>query len=37
LFKVLTNFSLTEFQELTEKVCPVIVLHARSTGEIRGP
>ena len=36
LFKVITNFTSVEFQELFELVCPLIVLMARSTGHVRG-
>ena len=32
LFKVITNFTNEEFQELCEIVCPLITLTARSTG-----
>ena len=32
LFKILTNFSILEFAELCNLVCPTIVAHARSTG-----
>ena len=35
LFKVLTNFSIEEFDELYHIVCPTISAHARSTGDIR--
>ena len=35
LFKVLTNFSIHEFDELCHIVCPTISAHARSTGDIR--
>lgn len=34
LFKSLTNFSVPEFQELCQLVCPTIVGHARSTGAV---
>jgi hypothetical protein len=34
VFKVLTNFTTTEFEEISSIVCPIIVSHARSTGEI---
>ena len=34
LFKVLTNFSIEEFDELCHIVCLTISAHARSTGDI---
>ena len=34
LFKVLTNFSISEFAELCQFVCPIIVDHVRSTGVV---
>lgn len=37
LCQPITNFTTEEFEELCTVVCPVIQLHARSTGEIRGP
>ena len=36
LFKTMTNFTCEEFEELSQLVCPVIALTARTTGEIRG-
>jgi hypothetical protein len=36
LFKNLTNFTLTEFEELSQIVCPTIANYARSTGLARG-
>jgi hypothetical protein len=33
LFKSLTNFNLTKFEELTQLVVPIIIGHARSTKE----
>ena len=35
LFKVLTNISVEEFDELCRIVCPTISAHARSSGDIR--
>ena len=35
LFKVLTNFSIEEFDGLCHIICPTISAHARSTGDIR--
>ena len=35
LFKVLTNFSVEEFDDLCRIVCPTINAHARSTDHIR--
>ena len=35
LFKVLTNFFIKEFDELCIIVCPMIIAHARSTGDLR--
>ena len=35
LFKVLTNFSGDQFEELCSKVCPTIMMYARSTGQLR--
>jgi hypothetical protein len=34
MFKVLTNFTIEEFNELSASVCSVIASYARSTGEI---
>ena len=34
LFKVLTNFSVEEFDDLCRIMCPTISAHARSTGDI---
>ena len=34
LFKVLTNFSIEEFDELCTIVCPTIIANARSTGDL---
>ena len=34
LFKVLTNFSIEEFDELYTIVCPTIIAKARSTGDL---
>ena len=34
VFRTLTNFAIIEFEELCTVVCPVIVLHARSTGDV---
>ena len=36
MFQTITNFIADEFKELCSTVCPVIELHARSTGDIRG-
>ena len=36
MFKTITNFDAEEFEELCYVVCPVIVLYARHTGELRG-
>ena len=36
LFQTITNFTAEEFEELCTVVCPVIILHARSTGQLRG-
>jgi DNA-directed RNA polymerase specialized sigma subunit len=33
LFKSLTNFSLTKFEELAQFVVPTIIGHVKSTGE----
>ena len=35
LFKVLTNFTAEEFEELCAAVCPIISIHARKTGDPR--
>ena len=35
LFKVLTNFSIEEFDELCTIVCPTIIANARSTNDLR--
>ena len=34
MFKVLTNFTIDEFNELSNAVCGIIATHARSTGEM---
>ena len=33
LFKTMTNFTCEEFEELSQLVCPVVALTARTTGE----
>jgi len=35
LFKVLTNFTADEFEELASAVCPIVATHARTTGAPR--
>ena len=35
LFKVLTNFSIEEFDELCTIICPTIIANARSTSDLR--
>ena len=35
LFKVLTNFSIQEFNELYQMVCPTITTHGQSIGDVR--
>ena len=34
VFRTLTNFTIVEFEELCTIVCPVIAMHARSTGDV---
>jgi hypothetical protein len=36
LFKAMTKFSTAEFEELCTIVYPIVIFHARSTGQIRG-
>lgn len=35
LLKVLTNFTVDQFEELCSAVCPLLILYARSTGKLR--
>src|SRR5690349_2308366 len=36
LFKIMTNFTSPEFEELSATVCPILATTARSTGQPRG-